>query len=241
MSKFTTVFSLLAGILFIGACTSQSQMDKHIDDYFERKGVEQVKKAIDQIVEQERAKRRGPSLDEKMANRVDVPLNGAPVKGAEDAPITIVEFSDFECPFCSRVLPTIDQVMKEYKGKVKLAFRHNPLPFHKNAVPAHKAAMAAQEQGKFWEYHDKLFQNQKALTQENFVKWAKELGLNVEQFKKDMEKSAYEKRMKEDMQFAKTHGATGTPAFFINGVKVVGARPFDSFKEVIDALLAEKG
>src|SRR5690606_21454717 len=99
-------------------------------------------------------------------------------------------------------LPTIDEVMKEYNGKVKLAYRNNPLPFHKNAKPAALAAMAAHRQGKFWEMHDLLFKNQRELTQANFEKWAKQLKLDVAKFKKDMKDPALEKQIEEDANFA---------------------------------------
>lgn len=239
LSFHKTIFGLVGASIFLSSCASEDQVFKIIDKYFEEKGVEKVEEALNEIIKKRQKKAR-PTLEEKMKNRVEVTYEDAPIKGAKNAPITIVEFSDFECPFCSRVNPTIDKVMKEYKGKVKLAFRHNPLPFHKKAIPAHKAAMAAQEQGKFWEYHDILFKNQRALTEENLVKWAKELGLNVEKFKKDMKKAEYEKRIKEDQNFARSNGAGGTPSFFINGVRLVGAQPYENFKEIIDALLKEK-
>lgn len=232
------IVSALA-LLVIGGCTSQDQVNKYIDQYMDEKGVEVVEKALDEIIKK---RRRGdqPTVQDRLKDRVKVDTAGAPMKGPKDAPITIVEFSDFECPFCTRVLPTVDQVMKEYKGKVKLYFRHNPLPFHKNAAPAAKASMAAQEQGKFWEFHDLAFKNQKALTEANFLKWAKELKLDVAKFKKDMKNPAYQKRIEADQAFARGNGAGGTPSFFVNGVRLVGAQPFPQFKEVIDALLAEK-
>lgn len=233
-----TTFAVLA--LAIGGC--QNQMDKYIDSYMDRKGTDAVEKAIDKIVAKKREEARrqeDPPLEEKLKKRVDVKFDGAPVKGNAAAKITIVEFSDFQCPFCKRVLPTVDQVMKEYEGKVKLAFRHNPLPFHPNATPAAKAAMAAHKQGKFWEMHDKLFNGQQDLTDKNFKKWAGELKLNVAKFEKDMKDPAVAKEIEDDASFARANGAGGTPSFFVNGVILVGAQPFEKFKEVIDALLKE--
>ena len=240
LKYFYAVGLIFSGLVF-SSCTSQDQFDKMMDSYMDRKGVEKVENALNEIVKKRQAEaRKEPTIEEKMKDRVEVSYAGAPIKGDPKAQITIVEFSDFECPFCSRVNPTITKILEDYKGKVKVAFRHNPLPFHQAAVPAHKASMAAQEQGKFWEYHDLIFKNQRALTEENLIKWAKELKLDVEKFKKDMKKKAYDDRIKADQEFARSNGAGGTPSFFINGVRVVGAQPYQNFKEVIDALLAEK-
>jgi protein-disulfide isomerase len=113
-------------------------------------------------------------------------------------------------------------------------FKNNPLGFHPNAMPAAKAAEAAGKQGKFWEMHDKLFENQKALSAEGYVTWAGELGLDVEQFKKDMADPALEKKITEQQTQGMTLGARGTPAFFVNGRFLSGAQPVEAFKKLID-------
>ena len=166
----------------------------------------------------------------------------SPSKGGKQPLVTIVEFSDFECPFCGRVNPTIDQVLKEYGDKVQVQFRHQPLSFHKNALPAAKATMAAHKQGKFWQMHDKLFENQRALGQEDLERYAKELGLNVAKFKADMESPEIAQQVAKDQEDANRVGARGTPTLFANGVPIRGAQPFASFKTIIDAelQLAEK-
>ncbi|WP_373048169.1 DsbA family protein [Vulgatibacter sp.] len=164
---------------------------------------------------------------------VEVPKD-APTKGPADAKVTIVEFSEFECPFCSRVNPTVKQIEETYGKDVRIVFRHLPLPFHKNAVPAAEASMAAHAQGKFWEFHDKAFANQRALTRENFEKWGQEIGLDMKKFKADLDSGKYKARVEQDRAYAGTVGARGTPAFFINGKLVSGAQPFDNFKKVID-------
>ncbi len=168
--------------------------------------------------------------------------NGSAMKGDKDALITILEFSEFQCPFCKRVEPTVDKIMEEYKGKVRVFFRHNPLPFHKDAPGASLAALAAGKQGKFWEMHKKLFENQRRLQEEHLAEYAKELGLNVDKFKKDMADPALQKQIDADKAEAAKFGARGTPAFFINGRKITGAQPFENFKKLIDELLpvAEK-
>ncbi len=115
-------------------------------------------------------------------DRIRVPLEG-PMKGPADAKVTIVEFSDFQCPFCSRVVPTIEKILKDYPKQVRLFFRHNPLPFHQNAPLAAEAAVAAEAQGKFWEMHDKMFANQQALDRAGLEKDAQEIGLDMTKFK----------------------------------------------------------
>lgn len=167
--------------------------------------------------------------------KVPVDAKRDAIKGdAAKALVTIVEISDFECPFCSRAANTVTEVEKAYGDKVRLVFKHHPLPFHKNARPAHAASIAAGKQGKFWEFHDKAFANQQGLTEENFVAWAKEIGLDVDKFNTDRKDAALDKIISEDMEMAGTVGIRGTPGFFINGRKVVGAQPLGVFKAVID-------
>lgn len=242
MTKFSIRFAVFAAAA-VALTGCQQMADKYIDSYFERKGPEAVEKTIDKIVAKKREearKEQEPSLEDRLKKRVDVSIQGAPAKGPENAEITIVEFSDFECPFCRRVLPSVEQVMKEYQGKVKLVYRHNPLPFHPRAMPAAKAAVAAQKQGKFWEMYDKLFANQQDLSDEALKKYAKELKLDLKKFDKDMKDPATQKQIEDDANFARSNGAGGTPSFFINGVLLVGAQPYEKFKEIIDAVSAKK-
>jgi protein-disulfide isomerase len=169
---------------------------------------------------------------EGVAYKVEV--GNAPSKGPKDALVTIVQFSDYQCPFCTRVEPTIDQVMKEYGDKVRVVWKDLPLPFHQNAVPAAMAARAAGEQGKFWQMHAKLFANQQNLDRASLDKYAGELGLNMARFKAAMDSKKFEKDVQADLAQAGKVGANGTPAFFINGVSLSGAQPFDQFKSRID-------
>ncbi len=169
---------------------------------------------------------------EPPVQKVDV--GNAPVKGQKNAPITIVAFSDFECPFCSRVVPTLKQLEDQYGAKIKVAFKNQPLPFHANAKPAAAAALAAHEQGKFWEYHDKLFANQRALDRASLEKYAQELGLNMDKFKAALDQGKFNAQIEADMAQASSLGANGTPTFFINGRTLIGAQPVDAFKRVID-------
>jgi protein-disulfide isomerase len=163
-----------------------------------------------------------------------VPADKAPQKGPSDALVTIVEFSDYQCPFCSRVEPTIKQITDTYGKDVRVLWRNNPLPFHDKAALAAEAAMEAGDQGKFWEYHDKLFGNQQALAREDLEKYAKELGLNAGKFKAALDNNEHKSQIDADQQLARSLGASGTPSFFINGRSLRGAQPFDAFKAVID-------
>ncbi|MGV3625640.1 MAG: DsbA family protein [Archangium sp.] len=170
----------------------------------------------------------------------DLKLEGAPVLGPKNAPVTIVAFSDFQCPFCSRVVPTLHDLEKQYEGKIKVVFKHQPLPFHNNAKIAAAASMAANEQGKFWEMHDKLFANQQALDRPNLERYAQELGLDMGKFKAALDSNKYDAYIQADSAEGMRVGANGTPTFFINGRQVVGAQPIDAFKNVIDDELKKK-
>lgn len=157
-----------------------------------------------------------------------------PVKGNPNAKVTIVEFSDFQCPFCARVLPTLKQVMETYPDKVRIVFKNYPLPFHQNAESAAMAALCAQEQGKFWEYHDRLFTNQESLSLNDLKKYAADLGLKTGDFNSCLDSKKYKKQVEEDLVEGNRVGVRGTPAFFINGQVLSGALPFENFKAIID-------
>ncbi|MGB8294425.1 MAG: thioredoxin domain-containing protein [Polyangia bacterium] len=164
-------------------------------------------------------------------------VKGAPIKGAKDALVTIVQFSDFQCPYCSRVEPTIDKIMEEYKGKVRVAWRNKPLPFHDKAKPAAIAALAADQQGKFWPMHDILFKNQQNLDAANLEKYAKEIGLDMTKFKAALQDKKLQESVEADVAMGDKLGARGTPAFFVNGSFLSGAQPFENFKSRIDEQL----
>jgi protein-disulfide isomerase len=160
--------------------------------------------------------------------------NDDPSWGPKNALVTIVEFSDFQCPYCSRGAKVIDQVKKAYKGRVRIVFKHLPLSFHRQAHLAAQASMAAKAQGKFWPYHDKLFANYRSINKANMLKWAKELGLNMTKFKAALDKGTYKAKVNRDLRYSRSVGARGTPNFFINGRKLGGAQPFGRFKQIID-------
>jgi len=168
----------------------------------------------------------------------DLKATGRPAKGAANPTITIVEFSDFECPFCSRANPTIAQLMQDYPNKVKVVFKHFPLGFHPNAQKASEAAECAYAQGKFWEMHDKLFANQDALDDANLKKYAVDLKLDTAKFDKCLDDGEKAAVVKQDASDGEKVGVGGTPTFFINGERLVGAQPASAFKEIIDKQLA---
>jgi protein-disulfide isomerase len=166
--------------------------------------------------------------------RYSVNTKGSPAKGPENAKVTIVEFLDFQCPYCARARLTLDQIEKEYGDRVRVVFKHLPLRTHTKSPAAHAAAEAAHRQKKFWEMYDAIFANQREMTPEKYVEYAKEIGLDVEQFKRDVASADVKERIDADAKEAASLGVTGTPGFFINGKFLRGARPLESFKEVID-------
>src|SRR5262249_24568830 len=167
------------------------------------------------------------------AKKVDIPAD-APAKGPKYAKVTVVEFSDFQCPFCSRTLPTLKKIEETYPKDVRVVCRHQPLPFHNNAKLAAEASMAAHEQGKFWPYHDTLFANQGALDRASLEKYAQELGLDLDKFKRSLDSGKFRARVESDSTAGMALGASGTPTFFVNGRSIVGAQPYEAFKATID-------
>jgi protein-disulfide isomerase len=173
------------------------------------------------------------AADAELPKRQRVGVAGTP-KGPLDAPITIVEFADYQCPFCNRARPVVDELLAAYPGKIRFYVRHNPLPFHPNAPLAAEAALAAEGQGKFWEMNDKLAGNFFNLTREDLEKYAQELGLDLAKFKQALDTGVYRVRVDQDRDVAGKIGANGTPTFFVNGRMLVGAQPAEAFKEIIE-------
>jgi protein-disulfide isomerase len=156
----------------------------------------------------------------------------SPVRGPKDAPVTIVEFSDFQCPYCHDLEATLDQVLKAFPKEVNLVYKQFPLNIHQYARQAAVASMAAHQQGKFWQMHDKLFQNFTAISEENIKKWAKEVGLNMGDFEKSMQSGALETLVQKDIADGATARVLGTPTLFVNG-KRLPDRSFEGFKKTI--------
>lgn len=182
---------------------------------------------------------RPPGPDPDREYRIE--LGDAPSRGEKDAKITIVEWSDFQCPFCNRVEPTLQQIEREYGDSVRIVFKHLPLEIHPDARAAHAAAEAAHRQGKFWPMHDRIFANQRDLRPETLEGYAKEIGLDLDRYRRDVASPDVKKTIEEDLAQAQKLGVTGTPSFFINGRNLSGAQPFPNFKRMIDEALEAKG
>jgi protein-disulfide isomerase len=171
--------------------------------------------------------------------RVDVAVAPTdPVKGPATAPITIVEYSDFQCPYCARVNPTLDQVRKTYGDKVRIVFKDFPLPNHPEAPKAAEAAHCAGEQGKFWELHDRMFANQQALQVPQIKQYATQEGLDMNAFNQCLDSARHAGRVAENLKSGEALGVGSTPTLYVNGRPIVGAQSFDYFKAVIDEELA---
>jgi protein-disulfide isomerase len=171
--------------------------------------------------------------------RVPVEAQG-PAKGKDGAPITIVEFSDFQCPFCVKAEPTVAELLKAYPDKIRLVFRDYPLPFHQLAPKAAEASHCAEDQGKFWDMHGKMFGAGGKLEVDNLKKMAREVGLDGDKFDKCLDSGEKAKAVAANFEAGKKAGVTGTPAFFVNGRLLSGALPIEEFKKIVDEELAAK-
>jgi protein-disulfide isomerase len=180
-------------------------------------------------------RQRGASQDDRSAvtARRDVPLGGD-ARGPEDAPINIVAFSDFECPFCRIADDSLNKLQQEYGNQIRLFFRHAPMPSHQRAGVAAQAALAAGAQGRFWQMHDQLFAHQASLARIDIDRYAQQIGLEMTTFRRALDGQAYQTRLAEDMALARSLGVRGLPAVFINGRLIVGAKPYGEFKTVVE-------
>jgi protein-disulfide isomerase len=212
-----------------------------------QKDLQEIKKLL--------ASKGAPAPAPAPQENVVLNIDKAPFKGKKDAKVTLIEFSDFQCPFCGRnARNTIPQLDKEYieTGKVKYVFKDFPLEsIHKNAFKAAEAANCAGDQGKYWEMHNKLFENQRALSTEDLIKYAGELNLDKAKFEKCLDSGTYASKVRESISEGQKAGVTGTPAFFLaldqgndsevkTSKKIVGAQPYANFKSAIDELLSSQ-
>ncbi len=189
-------------------------------------------------------RKAGPSVSlvlEPPRHDVNIAADDAAL-GDADALVTLVEFSDFQCPFCARVMPTLKRVHETYGDRVRIVWKDFPLTaIHPQAFKAAEAGQCAREQGKFWEYHDRLFGNQQALEPESLKKYAAEVGLDEEQFNACMDTAKYGDRVQEQMGIGARLGVSSTPTVFVNGRLVSGAQPYEVFAEIIDEELERAG
>lgn len=171
--------------------------------------------------------------------RIDVAATG-PVRGAADAPVTIVEFSDFQCPFCSRLVPTLEQVMTKYGNQVKLVFRQYPLTIHPFAEKAAEASLCANDQGLFWKMHDAMFHDQQGLAVDGLKAKAVSIGANADKFNQCLDSGQYAQAVRSDIDAGNSAGVSGTPALFVDGRFINGAVPLEDITKIIDDELQRK-
>ncbi|MBQ8037411.1 MAG: thioredoxin domain-containing protein, partial [Proteobacteria bacterium] len=171
---------------------------------------------------------------------------GMPYKGVADAPVTIIEYSDFQCPFCKRASQTVDELLKlpEYQGKIKVVFKQLPLEFHENAHRAAEAAMFAHDKGmfahdrdKFWQMHDIMFEHSDALSEDDLLNYAEKIGLSRSELKAALDSGKFKEIVDEQAREANRLGLKGTPSFLINGEQLLGAQPLEKFKAKVDEAL----
>jgi protein-disulfide isomerase len=215
--------ALLAGACQPGASSGDVEAIRQKQDEIlaELKELKEVSRRV--LTVAATAGQRAARAPDEDYNRIyALAIGSSPVKGNAKAPVTIVEFSDFQCPYCAQAQGDLEALLKKYPDKVKLVFKHFPLSFHAQARPAALASLAAHEQGKFWELHDVLFKNQKTLDASKLEEYARQAGLDVARFKADMERNrdAYEKRIQADMLAGQQADVRGTPSLYIGGRKV---------------------
>ncbi|MGH7790314.1 MAG: DsbA family protein [Candidatus Binatia bacterium] len=200
--------------------------------------------ALDEKVDKLAAARPAPPANRPTGpdttRAYNLPAGQSPTAGPENAPITIVEFSDYECPSCARAEPLIRQALDAYPTQARFVFKHFPLTsIHPQAKPAALAAAAAQQQGKFWEMHALLFANQRALGDEQLREYARRLNLDLARFDADRESEAIKQQVQDDIRLGQRVGVRGTPTIFVNG-KYLQNRSLDGFKQVIEPMLKDQ-
>jgi protein-disulfide isomerase len=238
--KTVVLICALFIVCALGGCASQSALEELKENQEEilksQKAIMASLTILRRNLQNAPTRSGGRQIDYNKVH--DIPIDSAPFKGNVDAPVTIVEFSDFQCPYCARLQPTLRQVLIEYPEEVKLVFKHFPLSSHKQARNAVKAAEAAREQGKFWEMHDLIFANFSSLTESSFTTFADQLDLDAGQFEADYTSKKYEELVELDLDAGRSSGVTGTPSLFMNG-KRMQKRSFADFKAAIEALLKQ--
>lgn len=170
--------------------------------------------------------------------RMDVSVDDDPMRGSPDAKVTIIQFADFQCPYCGKANQTMTQVLKDYDGKVKMVFRDFPLGFHASATPAAVATNCAGKQGKYWEMFDQVMPNQSALDEADLLRYAQAAKVDINKWQECRKDPAMVAEVEKDQADGAALGVTGTPAFFVNGIMMSGALPYDQFKSIIDRELA---
>jgi len=228
------VFILLIVPLLLSGCVDKEKVDSINETLKEiHTTLKSLEAKIDNLPKTAAAPQR-PAID---LNKVhNFPLENSAIKGNKNAPVTIVEFSDFQCPYCARLQPTLNDVLKAYPKEVRLVYKDFPLSFHKQAKNAAKAARAAGEQDKYWEMHDLIFEKFNVLTEEMFKEFATKLSLDVNKFTADFNSNKYDQFIEQDINLGRQAGVSGTPTLYMNGKRMQG-RSFDDFKQGIESNL----
>jgi protein-disulfide isomerase len=254
--KVTTDELVQSEIMAKAAKPTPEEVQAYYDKMKARMGgktFDEVKGDIEKMLTGQKAAERKDAYITELSAKYDVKMMldppratitlrpGAPVNGPADAPVTIVEWSDYQCPFCKRAYPTVEQVLNEYKGKVRYIHLDYPLPFHQQAMPASLAVHCAADQGKFWEYNNNLYSTAGDLSATDLSKRATDLGLDTAAFDACTASKKHEGLIKSNFDDGAALGVTGTPAFFINGRMLVGAQPIDQFRSIINDELSRKG
>jgi protein-disulfide isomerase len=240
---FLVTVSLGLWLTSCAAAPDQVAKATPADPDFEAKVLEVIRKNPQVILESVQAYQQSQrkqqeearsKVSEQLSAEPRLIIRGSPVTGATSQKIVMAEFSDFQCPFCSKAHATVKQFMAKHQDKVTLVYKHLPLvEIHSEAMPAALASWAALQQGKFWEYHDALFTNQAQLGEKLFVAKATELGLDLEKFNKDRQSDAAKAAIAKDIELAKSLGVNSTPTFFMNGVGFAGAVDLSEMEEVL--------
>jgi protein-disulfide isomerase len=220
----------------LGPTTETCGMVREQTPQFPSEKCEELLQSYAQILDELKQKeaQNQPLTPEAQAK---IAAKGAPSFGPEDAKVTIVEFSDFECPYCTRAAQVTHQIRERYGDKVRFVFRQFPLPMHQQAHLAAQASLAAAEQGKFWEFHDLLFANQRALTRESLEGYAKQLNLNVSSLKQALDNGKHKAAVDSDLKLGEEVSVSGTPTVFINGKRVPNPTEFAPVAKLIDEAL----
>jgi len=241
MKSFITVLALAVGFASATGCRVPEEpegiarIEAGLEKINER--LDAIDEKVENLAKAQPAKgKRRPAIDPKKALEA-IKLTSAPARGADPAKVTIVEYSDFQCPYCLKARPTLQKVLDEYPQQVNHVFKHFPLSFHKAAMNAHQAVAAAGNQGKFWEMHDEIFDSPKDLAPETMRKHAETLGLDMAKFDTDYASEETAKKIADDQKEGRSIGVRGTPAFFVNGKYMAGAQPYEAFKREVDAAL----
>jgi protein-disulfide isomerase len=230
----------LATTMAAGPVENKEQLEATIKEVI-RANPKLIMDTLNQYKQDQKQKQQERQLEASFRDRLtDIVSENNPQMGPSDAPVTIIEYTDFQCPYCARGAQTLKRVQEMYSDKVRVVFKNLPLKMHSQAVPAAKAALAAHRQGKFWEYYDLLFKHYNALSEDLYVDLATQLGLDMKRFREDYGSENIAAQIDTDREQARKMGLTGTPRFLVNGVKIKGAYPPEHFAKVIDRLLAER-